>query len=100
MADHPLAEKPPVVVFAFNRPNKLRRVLAALKAEGLPRLVVYVDGPRGEADRPGVLACRALAERVDWADTELHFDEKNRGSWTQAHMVCKVMERYPAAIFL
>jgi glycosyltransferase involved in cell wall biosynthesis len=100
MAENPRAEKPPVVVFAFNRPDKLRRVLAALKGEAPPRLVVYVDGPRGVADRPGVLACRALAERVDWTETELHFDEENRGSWTQAHIVSKVMERYPAAIFL
>ena len=38
MAENPQAEKPPVVVFAFNRPDKLRRVLAALKREGLPSL--------------------------------------------------------------
>ncbi|OGO37443.1 MAG: hypothetical protein A2W35_16295 [Chloroflexi bacterium RBG_16_57_11] len=100
MAEIPWVGQPPVVLFAFNRPDKLRRVLAALKAESLPRLVVYVDGPRGEEDRPAVLACQALAEGVNWAETELHFDTQNRGSWTQAHMVSKVMQRYSTAIFL
>jgi glycosyltransferase involved in cell wall biosynthesis len=94
------ADQPPVVVFAFNRPDKLRRVLTALQNQGLTRLLVYVDGPRNDADRAAVMACRELAQAVRWAETELIFSEENRGSWTQAHLVNQVLQRYPWAIFL
>ena len=100
MPEAPAADRPPVVVFAFNRPDKLRRVLAALQDQGVPRLLVYVDGPRGNADRRGVQTCQDLAQAVRWAETELHFSKENRGSWTQAHLVNQVLQQYPAAIFL
>lgn len=44
----------PIVIFAFNRPDALRRLIASLRAnpgyESHP-IRVYVDGPRGDHDR-------------------------------------------------
>ncbi len=73
------AELIPVVVFGFNRPDKLKRILDALRPQRVDRLVIFVDGPRGAMDLPGVEACRALARQVDWAPTDLHLWETNHG---------------------
>jgi glycosyltransferase involved in cell wall biosynthesis len=93
-------ERPPLALFAFNRPGKLRRVLRALQDQGIPRLLVYVDGPRGPADEQEVQACRELARGVKWAETELHFSPENRGLAGLSRHVADVLERYPAAVFL
>lgn len=90
----------PVVVFAYNRPEKLRRVLRALRAERPARLIVYVDGPRSKQDEHGVGACRALAKAVDWADAELHLSETNQGVASLKQKIDAVFAQYPAAIFL
>ncbi len=57
----------------------------------------------GRVVTPTAAACRParnLAQGVRWAETELSFSEENRGSWTQAHLVNQVLQRYPWAIFL
>jgi glycosyltransferase involved in cell wall biosynthesis len=100
MAESLPVGEPPLVVFAFNRPHKLRRVLKALQGQGVTRLLIFVDGPRGQADRRGVLACQALARSVTWTETELYFSQQNRGLDSLSHNVSQVMERYPAAIFV
>jgi len=46
---------PPIAVFAFNRPDHLRRTLDALAANvgaSAASLAVFCDGPRSEADGP------------------------------------------------
>ena len=91
---------PPVVVFGFNRPHKLRRILDALRPQGIAQLVVYVDGPRGPHDQAGVAACQALARSVDWVATDLNFLEQNHGSRRLDRHIDHALERYPQAIFL
>lgn len=100
MAKQNSPEQPPVVIFAYNRPEKLRRVLAALKDQELGRLLVFVDGPRNESDRRNVLACQALANGVTWTETELHFSDVNHGLGGISQNVSHTLEQYPAAIFL
>ncbi|MFM8321704.1 MAG: hypothetical protein ACKOC5_12390 [Chloroflexota bacterium] len=90
----------PVVVFGFNRPEKLRRVLHALRTQAVDRLVVFIDGPRTEADRPAVAACQALARSVDWAPSELHLWAENRGQQKLLDNINLVLEKYPWAIIL
>ena len=69
----------PVVLFAFNRPDALRRTLEALSADALAAqtpLFIRLDGPRNEADAQKIVVVRevALAARgflsvdVAWAD--------------------------------
>jgi len=58
----------PVIVFAYNRPDKLRRVLTALKAQSKkPDAVIGIlDGPRHPGDELLVKACkRDMAGVVD-----------------------------------
>ena len=72
----------PVVLFAFNRPDALRRSLAALAAADLAAetdLFIRLDGPQNEADAEKVAAVRDVAlgaqgfRKVDvsWSDSNL-----------------------------
>ena len=75
-------ETTPVVLLAFNRPDALRRSLAALAAADLAAetdLFIRLDGPRNEADAEKVAAVRDVAlgaqgfRKVDvsWSDSNL-----------------------------
>ena len=72
----------PVVLFAFNRPDALRRSRAALAAADLAAetdLFIRLDGPQNEADAEKVAAVRDVAlgaqgfRKVDvsWSDSNL-----------------------------
>jgi len=90
----------PCVVFAYKRPNKTERVLAALKTQEIDRLVVFVDGPREDVDVGLVEKTRAIAEDVDWVETELHFGEQNRGLPGINDNVSIVLNAYRSAVFV
>ena len=90
----------PCVVFAFNRPNKLQRVLAALREQGVPKLYVFVDGPRDERDVAAVNECRKIAKAIDWVHKETVFYEKNRQFEGMPDDWASVLERHRAAAIL
>ena len=71
----------PCVVFAFDRPDKLERVLSALKTQDIDRLIVFVDGPRDDADVELVERSSTIGNDVDWVDKELYFEGQNRGAF-------------------
>jgi hypothetical protein len=59
----------PVLLLGFNRPDKIRRVVAQLREVRPSRVFVAVDGPR--SDRPGEAALcqetqQAAASGIDW----------------------------------
>ena len=57
----------PVAVFAFDRPDHLRRTLQALARNELAaqtEVVVYSDGPRSDEDAPAVDAVRRVAGEI------------------------------------
>jgi hypothetical protein len=95
-----MSELLPVVVFAFNRPQKLRRIFDALRQQNIDRLVVFIDGPRSLNDQTAVKACQQIANAVDWVEKELHFSEVNFGSRNLHLHIGKVFEHYPAAVFV
>jgi hypothetical protein len=72
----------PVVIFAFNRPQKLRRVLEALRTQSIEQMVIFIDGPRQPGDLP----------LVEW--------EENRGLNGFIDNISLVMESYRWAIFV
>jgi len=90
----------PCVVFAFNRPEEFERVLAALKTQDIDHLIVFVDGPRGDADVELVERCRAIASDIDWIDTELYLGERNRGLPGLADNISGVLSTYKSAVFV
>ena len=72
----------PVVLFLFNRPDTLARVVDVLR-RARPRLVLVVaDGPRPDWPQDAALcrAARAVVERFDWpCDVVRDFAETNMG---------------------
>ena len=93
-------DNPPCVIFAFNRPDKLTRVLRALKKQDVERLILFVDGSRNDTDFKQVEQCRAIASEVDWVAKELHFWEENHGLSGLADNISIVMKRFPSAVFI
>ena len=73
----------PIALFCYNRPDHLRRVLQALRENhGVERAKLYVfsDGPKNEADAPGVEAVRELLSAIDWCDSvEITARQENIG---------------------
>lgn len=90
----------PCVVFAFNRPGRLQRILSALKTQDIERLIVFVDGPRGDPDVELVERCRAIAKGVEWVDKELYFGEQNRGLPGLSDNIGTVLKAYRSAVFV
>ena len=61
----------PIALFAYNRPDHLRRTLSALKANPLARkspLYVFSDGPNGSQDITAVSAVRRFVNTVTGFD--------------------------------
>ncbi|MCG8440251.1 MAG: hypothetical protein MI723_00430 [Caulobacterales bacterium] len=71
----------PVLLCMFNRPEPAAQVLNALRAIAPKRMFVAMDGPRpGHDDEPGVDACRALVDTIDWpCEIERDFSPVNLG---------------------
>ena len=73
----------PVVLLAYNRPEALRRTLAALAADDLaPRtdLFIRIDGPKKEADAEKVKAVREVALAASgFCTVDVGWEKKNRG---------------------
>ena len=58
----------PIAVFAFNRPEHLRRALAALSANDLAEkseLTIFCDGPRREEEKALTDEVRAIARKAE-----------------------------------
>lgn len=69
-----------VLILFFNRPETLKETFESVRAARPSRLFLYQDGPRGERDMEGVLACRAIVENIDWECTvERNYQTVNAG---------------------
>lgn len=69
-----------VLMLFFNRPDKFQQVFEQVRQARPSHLFLYQDGPRGERDMPGIMACRKIAENIDWqCDVQRHYCEKNQG---------------------
>ena len=92
-----------VLILFFNRADVLEKVFAEVKKARPARLFLYQDGPRGERDMPGIMACREVVSQVDW-QCEVHtmYQEQNYGcdpseyisqKWAFSHVdKCIVLE--------
>ena len=95
-----MRNKVPCVVFAFNRPDKLKRIFNALKRQDIERLIVFIDGSRNDDDVELVEKCQALAKDIDWVEKDLNFKERNYGLLGLVDNINDVMSTYNAAVFL
>ena len=93
----------PVLILFFNRPQQLSQVFAQVRKARPSRLFLYQDGPRSDADLPGIMDCRKVVEEIDWeCQVERFYQEKNFGcdpseyisqKWAFSHVSrCVVLE--------
>jgi len=69
----------PVVLFAYARPDHLRRVLISLKENGVPFIYAFSDGARTPDNIPNVIEVRKILRAIDWCKTVLYERETNLG---------------------
>lgn len=69
-----------VLILFFNRPQLLAQVFGQVRKARPSRLFLYQDGPRGERDMQGIMACRQVVADIDW-ECEVHtlYQERNYG---------------------
>jgi hypothetical protein len=71
-----------------------------LKTQNIDGLIIFVDGPRNEADVSPVEKCKAIAREVNWVDKELHFAEQNRGLPALSDNMSMVLNSHKSAVFV
>jgi len=77
---HPAKIDVAVLMLFFNRPESFQLVFNEVKKARPSRLFLYQDGPRGEQDMEGIMACRKIAEDIDWeCDVRRQYLEQNQG---------------------
>ena len=72
----------PIVIFAYRRPEHLRRTLSSLmQCEGFDSspVIVYGDGPKTPEEIAGIEATRCLAREMLGSAAEYHFSDINQG---------------------
>ena len=77
---HPAKIDIAVLILFFNRPDSLKKVFAEVRKARPSRLFLYQDGPRGERDMEGIMACREVVADIDWeCDVRQMYQERNFG---------------------
>ena len=64
----------PVVLFAYARPDHLRRTLACLRENNVPLIYAFADGPKTPDLAERVNEVRSILRAIDWC--ELHLVER------------------------
>ncbi|MBC5784871.1 glycosyltransferase [Ramlibacter sp. USB13] len=98
----------PIAVFAYNRPEHLRRVLTTLASARLANeseVVVFSDGPRTDTVRPSVHAVRGMLRERSWQQAFARFtveeSSANQGLASAIRAgVSKMLERHGTVIVL
>ncbi len=91
----------PVVVFAFRRPDLLERTLDSLRADRVPRIVAFSDGPRDRPDEAEVAQVRELLRAVSWCPIDVHERPVNLGLGRSVRSgVARALQQYEAVIVM
>ena len=103
MTKHPAKVDVAVLLLFFTRSDTFQEVFDEVKKARPSRLFLYQDGPRGQADMPGIMACREVVADIDWqCQVETLYQERNFGcdpseyisqKWAFSHVDrCVVLE--------
>jgi hypothetical protein len=89
----------PVILFAYARPDHLLRTLDSLRANRVPLIYVFSDGPR-TADRASTVAeVRRILHAIDWCEVSLCERDVNLGLGRSILTgVTEVLKKHEAAI--
>ncbi len=91
--------KIPVILFAYARPDHLRRTLDCLRANKVPMIFAFSDGPRTPDKAPAVTEVRQILRSVDWCEVVLCERGPNLGLGRSILAgVTEVLTRHEAAI--
>lgn len=74
-----MSDTVPVAYFAYRRPDLVERSLASLRANQVPLLYAFSDGPREPGLAPDVAAVRQRLRAVDWTTMVLVEHQRNMG---------------------
>ena len=69
----------PIVLFAYARPDHLKRILDCLKENQVPLIYAFCDGAKSSNDDEWVEKTRKLLHQVDWCEIQITEREKNLG---------------------
>ncbi len=61
----------PVVLFAYARPDHLRRILVCLREDCIPLLYVFADAPKTPEVAGRVAEVRKILHEIDWCEVHL-----------------------------
>lgn len=85
----------PVVLFVYARPEHLQRVLVSLRANNVPRLLVFSDGMKGTEDAKAVGLVRKLLRDINWCEIQIFERPQNYGLGENIlDGVTQIAERY------
>ncbi len=69
----------PVALFAYARPDHLRRTLEVLRANEVPLIYAFSDGPSLQDKEPAVAEVRKILREIDWCEVILCERDLNLG---------------------
>jgi len=69
----------PVILFAYARPDHLRRMLDCLRANQVPQIYAFSDGPRTPDKTAAVAEVRRILRSINWCETVVCEREGNLG---------------------
>ncbi|HAF96482.1 MAG: hypothetical protein A2X34_09395 [Elusimicrobia bacterium GWC2_51_8] len=91
----------PVVLFAYSRPAHLSRALNALKANQVPLIYAFSDGPRKPDNAGAVAEVRRLLHAVDWCRVVVCERNTNLGLGRSILAgVTEILKKHSAAIII
>jgi hypothetical protein len=89
----------PIVLFAYARPEHLRRTLECLRENQVPQIYAFSDGPRTLDKEPTVAKVREILHAIDWCQVILCERTENLGLGRSIRAgVTEVLSKHEAVI--
>jgi putative methyltransferase (TIGR04325 family) len=89
----------PIVLFAYARPQHLRRTLSCLRIDQVPLIYAFSDGPKSSKYKETVNEVRKILRSIDWCEVVLEEHEYNLGLGKSIlYGVSKVLEKHESLI--
>ncbi len=90
-----------LALFVYIRSEHAKRVIESIKRNHFEKIYVFQDGLKNEMDREGWEKVSELIKGIDFAETEIHIDRKNKGLANSIVMgMDYVFKRHEVAIAL
>jgi hypothetical protein len=68
-----------IAVFAYNRPDHLKRVLSGLQQNDVDHLYVFADGAENKQDQQQVSSVKKIIDQIEWCRTTVTARDRNIG---------------------